>query len=237
MGQTVNCSADQSITLSRAGATVAKAAWTGARDGSGKQLWHGLTHEAPLSGLANTTCSSNGTCIGVPFSISTDWIRLFIEKNSSFDVKNLTRDGLAKTIRQSINQYKTILGTNDPDLTDFKNAGGKMITWHGLADELIFPNGTFDYYDKVHAGDKNVADYYRLFAAPGVAHCLGGPGWFPGNIFLNLMEWVEQGRAPEITEAKSTDGTNRVTNLCAYPKKLVYKGGNADVSKGYDCVN
>ena len=28
-----------------------------------------------------------------------------------------------------------MLGTNDPDLSKFKANGGKMITWHGLADE------------------------------------------------------------------------------------------------------
>jgi hypothetical protein len=48
-------------------------------------------------------------------------------------------------------QYQSILSTNDPDLSAFRAAGGKMITWHGPADNLIFPNGTVQYYEQVTA--------------------------------------------------------------------------------------
>jgi hypothetical protein len=39
----------------------------------------------------------------------------------------------------------SIIGTDNPNLFGFRNAAGKMITWHGLADRLVFPQGTVDY--------------------------------------------------------------------------------------------
>lgn len=62
-----------------------------------------------------------------------------------------------------------------------------MITWHGLADQLIFPNGTVNYYNKVMATDPKAQDYYRFFEAPGVAHCGGGLDLFlskPWKVWL-----------------------------------------------------
>src|SRR5206468_1840394 len=109
--------------------------------------------------------------------------------------------------RQSKNQFASIISTNDPDLTDFRDAGGKMITWHGLADELIFPNGTFDYYKRVLDFDPNAADYYRFFPAPGVAHCRGGIGWYPGDSFQSLVDWVENDIVPGTLNGTTLPGT------------------------------
>ena len=61
----------------------------------------------------------------------------------------------------------------------------------GLADQLIAPNGTSDYYKRVMELDPNVSEYYRYFEAPGVEHCLGGPGAFPSGPLDALIKWVE----------------------------------------------
>jgi len=68
-----------------------------------------------------------------------------------------------------------------------------MITWHGLADPLILPNGTVDYYEKVMAADPGVQDYYRFFEAPGAGHCFGGIGPLR-NDALGFTENVGRGR-------------------------------------------
>ncbi|KAF2179560.1 feruloyl esteras-like protein B precursor [Zopfia rhizophila CBS 207.26] len=236
VGQPYSCRTGSSGTFTSSGAAVAKATWTGPSTVSGKQLWYGLSYDASLSGIANTTCTSNGTCTGTPFTISNDWIRLFIAKDAGFDTRNITREEYDAIFRQSVNQYKSIMGSNDPDLADFKTAGGKMITWHGLADELIYPNGTFNYFDRVRTGDADVANYFRVFGAPGVAHCNGGPGWYPGNVLSSLVDWVENGVTPEVLEAKTVTGQERSANLCAYPKKLVYRGGDSNLAESYECV-
>ena len=58
---------------------------------------------------------------------------------------------------------------------------------HGLADQLIFPNGSANYYDRVLEHDPNARDFFRYFEAPGVEHCMGGPGPYPGKAFDTLV--------------------------------------------------
>lgn len=72
-----------------------------------------------------------------------------------------------------------------------------MLTWQGLADNVIIPNGTMTYYDCVSGQVPDVQDFYRLLFAPGVGHCGGGMGVIPDDILANLTAWVENGTVPE----------------------------------------
>ena len=88
----------------------------------------------------------------------------------------MTNEEYFRILHQSRNQYASVMGTSDPDLSLFKARNGKLLTWHGLADTVIFPNGTEDYYKRVSDKVNGVQDFYRYFEAPGVAHCKGGAG-------------------------------------------------------------
>ena len=116
------------------------------------------------------------------------------------------------------------------DLSAFHARGGKLITYHGLIDELI-PTGSSTYYYKrvlETMAPKGVAldDFFRLFLIPGMHHCAGGevaPWYIAGAIqdvngtdysvpgfmdarhdaVLAMMAWVENGTAPaEIVATK-----------------------------------
>jgi feruloyl esterase len=93
------------------------------------------------------------------------------------------------------------------------------------ADEIIPYHGTKDYYDRVTALDPNVHDFYRLFLAPGVYHCNGGPGAYPDTTFDSLVRWVEDGVAPDTLLATSV-GTDPVVQrpLFPYPQEQKYIG-------------
>jgi len=73
-----------------------------------------------------------------------------------------------------------MLATDDPDLSRFMNRGGRLLLWHGWADQLIMQDGTIDYYDAVTktlgGGYDETRKFARLFMAPGVGHCGGGEG-------------------------------------------------------------
>lgn len=213
---------------------------TGPISSSGKSLWYGLNPGTTLEGLAGTICSpnSNENCTTSPFIVPSEWLSLFVTRNTSLDTSTLTLDQYSSLFRASINQFDSIIGTRDPDLTGFKDFGGKMITWHGLADQLIFPNNTVDYYGRVETLDSNVRDYYRFFEAPGVRHCIGGKGAFPGNALSQLMEWVEEGVAPEMLQAVGTAENGTVSNLalCQWPLVSKYLGGNTTLASSYKCV-
>ncbi len=87
--------------------------------------------------------------------------------------------------------------------------------------------GSKQYYDAVTALDPSVHDYYRLFFAPGVAHCFGGAGAYPHTTFSALRRWVENGTVPDVVNATSVADKQGLTfdrPLCPYPKKHYYDG-------------
>jgi hypothetical protein len=150
-----------------------------------------------------------------------------------------------------VQQYDSIIGTRDPDITAFRDAGGKMLTWHGLADDKIPYGGSVDYYNRVREVDGNVDDYYRLFLSPGTAHCKPGQGPFPHRVLDDLIRWVEEGSAPEQLVAQNLANVDPTTGdlsgnkngtagrgrpLCLYPKVQKYIGGDADLISSYRCI-
>jgi feruloyl esterase len=161
------------------------------------------------------------------------------------------------------NRLERLLNVTNPDLSEFRERGGKLLMYHGWADPLIAPQSSIDYYTNVvrlENKDRNTRgrtqDYFRLFMAPGMNHCYGGPGphvfgnQYSGNIVVvdppvdnanyhalrALMAWVERGRAPEkIIATKYVNDTTSAgiamqRPLCPYPKIAVYNGAG-DVKK------
>jgi hypothetical protein len=141
---------------------------------------------------------------------------------------------------QSIEEY-SLLATDDADLSAFRKHGGKTILWHGEADQLIFPQGTIDYFQRVlkHEGAA-AGGFIRLFMAPGVAHCAGGVGPQPIGQLEALVSWVEQGRAPSTLMAESRDKQGQLLRsrpLCPFPNVAVYQGqGSSDEARNFKCA-
>jgi hypothetical protein len=240
VGQEVTCPNNSTLNITANGAKVAEAMWTGPFSSSGKRLWYGYIPGSSFQGVAVTVCPEGGNtnCTASPFSIATDWISLFVTRNASLDVSALTLEQFSDIFHASVDQFTSSIGTNNPDLTEFKNAGGKMITWHGFADQLITSESTIDYYSRVQNLDANVRDYYRFFPAPGVMHCGGGLGAFPGFALSQLVQWVESGTAPGTLQAVGVAANGTVSNLalCPWPLVSAYHGGNTSVADSYSCV-
>ena len=238
VGQKVDCNGEtQAIT--REDAVIAQKVWEGFRTSNGSFVWYGLEKGCPFShkgsqSLAATNCSTPTNCTGLPFPVSVEWIARFVLQDPSKDLTTLSQSDLVEIFHSSKAKYDSIIGTDDPDLSGFKQAGGKMLTWHGLADELIFQRGTEQYYKRVEAKDSAVRDYYRFFQAPGVNHCRGGNGPIPTDPLKSVVDWVEAGVSPDTLPASTSDkNTNR--NLCPYPLVSVYKGGDQNAASSYVC--
>ncbi|KAB8298628.1 hypothetical protein EYC80_000807 [Monilinia laxa] len=240
VGKEVTCPDGSRATISKAAAQVAQAAWDGPTSDGGEFLWYGFNPSSPLStGTARTSCETpSANCTGSPFPIATDWINLFVLKNASDSLKNISHAQFTRIFHSSVQQFASIIGTSDPDLRAFRDTGGKIISWHGLSDQLIYPNGTSSYYKEVEARDENVRDYFRYFEAPGVQHCAGGNGPFPGGALGALVDWVERGVAPDVLVAKSLPAANGSVverNLCVYPLVAAYLGGDPTVATSFEC--
>ncbi|GKT47760.1 putative feruloyl esterase B [Colletotrichum spaethianum] len=228
-------------TITKAAANVLNATWHGRITADGKKDYHGilpgsdLTGNLPKSfgqpGIVATACTEKG-CTGMPSNLGTLWFKLFVAKNASLDMTSLTReefDGLAYSGTQ---QYASLLETNDADLRAFKAAGGKMVTFHGLADNVIPPGGTEDYYNAVTDIIPEVHDFYRYFEIPGLGHCFGGVSESPTGLFRQLRDWVENGTAPENTPIEVTV-SNMIHHriLCPYPQTSIFGQECGDASK------
>ena len=127
----------------------------------------------------------------------------------------------------------SILDATDPDLKRFLMTNqGKLILYHGWNDTSPHPEPTLDYYKEVvkttFDGDVEKArESFQLFMIPGMGHCRGGPGPNEWDKLPPLVEWVEQGKAPNHVVAVHRAEDGRVDNerkICAYPLKAVYTG-------------
>lgn len=130
-----------------------------------------------------------------------------------------------------------MIDTYSPHLNKFSARGGKLITWHGLADELIPPDNTISYYKNVLEANEHVDEFYRVFLVPGTLHCVAGNGPHPDDALQKLMKWVEDGEAPEVLKGTSLDG--KVSRpLCPWPKVARYDGkGDQDAFTSFSCAD
>jgi feruloyl esterase len=229
IGTKVVCDGKE-VTITAADAEVVRKIWDGPRDSNGRRLWYGLPIGADFSPLAS----------GAPFIVPAEWVAFFVEKNPAFSSANLTYAQFDQIFQQARAEYDSVIGTGDPDLTAFRDAGGKLITWHGDSDQLIPTAGTVDYRRRVDAlmgGTKRVDDFYRVFLAPGVAHCgLKGGGV---DDLAALTAWVEQGKAPNVLHATLPTATGSTVDrdVCRYPLVSRYTGhGDPTAAGSFRCV-
>jgi feruloyl esterase len=111
----------------------------------------------------------------------------------------------------------------NPDLSKYKKSGGKLLLTHGWSDTGITPETTIWYYDSVLSKmGSNQSDWMRLFMAPGMGHCGGGPGVNSFDSIATLEQWVEKGVAPDTMMGIGAQGLTRP--LCPYPQFAAYKG-------------
>ncbi|MDK3071533.1 tannase/feruloyl esterase family alpha/beta hydrolase [Sedimentitalea sp. JM2-8] len=100
--------------------------------------------------------------------------------------------------------YANYNGDN-PDISAFREAGGKMIVWHGWADAIVPPLKTVDWYEKAAetaGGEDALKEDVALFMIPGLDHCGLLPG--PGGVSQNSLDpmtpleaWLNDGVRPE----------------------------------------
>jgi feruloyl esterase len=110
--------------------------------------------------------------------------------------------------------------------------GGKLILYHGWNGQLIAPQNSIDYFKsvtKAMGGTSKVSESVRLFTAPGMGHCAGGPGPNTFDALGALEQWVEQGKAPDQIIASHNAGgrVDRTRPLCPYPQVAKYKGAGS----------
>jgi Tannase and feruloyl esterase len=129
--------------------------------------------------------------------------------------------------------------------------GAKMITYHGVSDGVFSELDTRAWVDRVSSHVASSSNALRHFSVPGMAHCSGGPATDQFDPLTPLVQWVEQGIAPDSIKATARGAgnaggvnaelpkdwsANRSRPLCAYPTVARYKGtGSLEDAASFSC--
>lgn len=235
------------------------------------QLWWGLTRGTNSGLLAGSTSAGadGGALLAAPFTIASDMVALEMQNprlatpsfmnttgNGGDGWKQLSYADLAAAFEKGVMLQSSFadINTDNPDLTGARDMGAKIISYHGLSDQLITVMGSINYFSRVSGvvgGDDETNKFNRLFLVPGMGHCAGvgtvsgtaGPVAgansvpLPGQnqLFGALVDWVENANAPASLVISSADGSVTMP-ICAYPKKATYGGsGSVTAAASYRC--
>ncbi len=106
-----------------------------------------------------------------------------------------------------------------------------MVNWYTEMNRAMLGNpGNF----------RETKRFARLFLIPGANHCGGGPSTSGADWFSPLVNWVENGVAPDsVTGTAAPTGNpfpDRTRPLCPYPQFAQYKGsGDINVAANFVC--
>ncbi len=245
----------------------------GPKTDSGERVYEGL----PYGG---ETIEWNHTVTGPSFELApveaeesmygNGFFSNFVYRDPNWTFRHFDLD---KTPIEARNRVGKFLNADDVHFTKFRAHHGKIIAFHGWADSIVTPLGMISYYRKVidaqnPAGRNGTAEgsaietraleetqkFFRLFLAPAVGHCAGGPG--PNefgqrggdgdaehDIVSALERWVEKDIPPESIIATKFEGDDRAKPvvmtrpLCAFPAVAKYNGkGRTDEATSFVCA-
>jgi feruloyl esterase len=242
----LTCKANQeaSTCLTPAQVDAARRVYGGLKDPTtGAQLYPGLVPGSE-QGWPNRDIAN-------PFPIPIAHYKWLVFADANWDWKTFDFSDPAdyQAHRTAEAKFAPILNATDPNLKAFRERGGKLLQYHGWNDQLITPLNSIDYYESVlgffGAGSKDrskviadVQSFYRLFMAPGMAHCGGGSGPNTFDMQAVLEQWVERGVAPDrIVATRAINGViDRLRPLCPYPQVAVYSGkGDTNDAANFSC--
>jgi feruloyl esterase len=248
----LQCSgADNASCLTAAQVTTVNKIYTNPQNRiTGEQIF-----TAPLRGSeANWGLYTGATTPGatVPFGAIFNWV---FGKDWDWRTFDWGRDVL--TMEGTLGK---MLNAVDPDMRAFRDRGGKLITYQGLADALKPPGELVRYLQDVERSTGQSSSFVRLFNVPGMGHCRGGsapnvfgndltnnsvaPGDPTRDLLTALEQWVEQGVPPERIVATQFSGSDLATRtvvrtrpLCAAPAVAKYTGtGDPNVESSFICA-
>jgi feruloyl esterase len=164
-------------------------------------------------------------------------LRALLFNDPNFNLRAFNPDKDYRTVRDSA--FAAGYEAKDPDISAFVNAGGRLLLWHGMLDPGPSALATIEYFNQVKqvTGPKVKAldASARLFIAPGVYHCRGGPGADEMDLLGAIDNWVERSQPPSSLLATRADGAFS-RPVCQYPALPRYKGkGDPNAADSFTC--
>ncbi len=228
--------------------------YTGGKDNEGKVIFPGFTPGDETSWREWVIGESPEGASSAQYL--RNYFRYMVTGDPKWNALTADVDAMLKLSREKM---AADLDATNPDMSRFAAHGGKLILYHGWNDQAISPWNTVAFYEQVQAamGAEKAASFTRLYMAPGVEHCTGGPGpsamgqfgLMPAKgpqfgLFDSLQDWVEKGAPDEdvfaTKYAPGADGKVKpvmTRPLCAYPRVAKYKGtGETNDPASFECA-
>jgi feruloyl esterase len=210
--------------------TALRAIYSGPKNPrTGKQIYPGLSvgSEAQMPVL---------TMGQEPFPVATTYFKGPVLNNPKWDFRTFDYD---KDTQRALDYGSAALDIPPDGLARFFKGGRKLLLSHGWADGLIPAQSTVNFYESLvkSIGNSRARSGVRLFMAPGMAHCAGGPGPSAIDYLGTIDQWVETGKAPErLIAANLPNQPPRTRPLCPHPLVAKYNGsGSTDEEKSFSC--
>jgi feruloyl esterase len=172
------------------------------------------------------------------FTLMQDAIRneFFTPPDPTFSILNFNFD----TDPARMEAFGEIYDTwEDTELSAFRAHGGKLLIHHGVSDPIFSANESMRYYDRLVAanqGPVQAGSFARLFLVPGMVHCGGGPATDQYDTLTAMIDWVENGNAPDTIIAQGNSFPGRTRPLCPYPTFARYTGkGSIEDASSFVC--
>jgi pimeloyl-ACP methyl ester carboxylesterase len=216
--------------LTSAEAAVVNKIWDGPRDSHGKKVWYGW--ERGVGGVLGIT----PVATGFPNLFGEQLNQYWVHRDPAFDWHTINE---TQFINEQTNLTKgfRFFSVDNPDLSAFRNHGGKLIASFGNQDQVIPPRGLYNYVQRVFGemgGVRETQEFYRYFVYPGYSHC----GMDINQQFNILVDWVEHDVKPDyiVNQYLPPLFPSRTRKICMYPNTAVYNGsGSTDDATNFHC--
>ncbi|SFH51502.1 feruloyl esterase [Palleronia marisminoris] len=169
--------------------------------------------------LAQVFTTPPTTVEGDPESLQ----QYLVEFDFDEDAPNI--DATTDAFPESAMELMTPPDADEPELTEFQDAGGKLIIFHGTSDPVFSFNDTVDWFEALQENNPDAGGFVRLYPVPGMPHGQGGASADEFDLLSALTDWVEAGEVPgHVTAAVRADNEaapeeirGSVRPLCPYP--------------------